>query len=123
MNPDQVHEILAISILIILFPAGILAMLYMRALNAFFEELKVREPELWKRIGRPGLLNMVVLPFLRFRKYTAFLPHLRQRAKDSGSGYRYAGRAYALLLSGVIMMSVIFTLVGVTIFWIFYHGL
>lgn len=106
-----------------MFPTAVLAMLYMRALNGFFAELKVREPELWQRIGRPGLLNMVALPFLRFRKYTAFLPHLRQRAKDPEGEYRHAGRAYALLLAGLGMMALMFVLVGVTVAWIVYHGL
>lgn len=123
MSPDQVHEVLVIAVLIAMLPAGLLAMLYLRALNDFFGELKVKEPELWRRIGHPGLLNMVALPFLRFRKYTAFLPHLRQRAKDPESGYDHAGRAYVLLLAGLSLVALMFALVAVTIAWIFYHGL
>lgn len=96
-------KVLMILMAMIFVPTWVLAMAYIFVLGRFFKEVKEREPALWQSIGRPGLLDMICLPFLRFHKYTNFLPHLIARKDDPSLGYRWARPTYYLLVSGLLM--------------------
>ena len=122
-NPNTVHEILAIALVTAMFPVAFLAMAYINTLSAFFNELKEKEPNVWASVGSPRLLDMLVLPFLRFKKYYAFLPVLQERAVRDDGDYKYARRAYMLLKAGLAMTALLFSLAGMLVFWILYHGL
>lgn len=122
-DPNAVHEVLVIALFIGLFVGVMVAMAYVRVLGWFFEELKSKEPEVWATIGSPTVLDMLALPFARFRKYWAFVPVLRERAATGRHAYRYAAAAYRLLLAGLSISVILFGLSGVTAFWIAYHGL
>lgn len=122
-DPDAVHELLAIAIVILLAANALLAALYLRVLGWFFEELKLREPDVWVHVGSPGVLDMMLLPLARFRKYYAFLPVLRERATRPHHAYQYAAPAFRLLAAGLATALVAFGLVGATAFWIVRHGL
>ena len=122
-DPHKIHEFLIILLLVVIFPMFLVLMGYINVLGAFFRELQSKEPEVWKNIGAPGLLNMLLLPFWRFKKYYAFLPVLQERAANRNGNYKHAGLAYMLLKLGLFMCTLAFTLVGIIIFWIFYHNL
>lgn len=122
-DPDKIHELLIILVLIVMFPTAFVTMGYINVLGAFFRELKEKEPLVWTNIGAPGLLNMMLLPFLRFKKYYAFLPVLRERAARNDGSYQHAGLAYLLLKLGLAMCMLLFALVGIVVLWIIYHGL
>jgi hypothetical protein len=122
-DPARVHEFLAILMLVLLVPTAAVAFAYIRALGAFFNELKQREPDVWRTVGTPGLFGMLTLPFFRFRKYSSFLPVLRERVARQGDGYRHAGRTYLLLKVGLSLTVVLFILGGIIVFWMVYHDL
>jgi flagellar basal body-associated protein FliL len=117
----RIHEILAILILILLVPTAAVAFAYIRALGAFFSELKQKEPDVWQKVGAPGF-GMAARPFMRSRTYYAFYPVLRERAARQG-GYRHAARAYRLLRVGLVMTAAVFVLGGMVVFWMVYHDL
>jgi hypothetical protein len=100
-----------------------LAIAYLKVVDAFFSELRKKEPEVWKTIGTPGLLSMILLPFWRSKKYYAFLHILQDRAARNNDDYKYVGLAYILLKTGFAMCLVLLTLSGIVIFWIAYHDL
>ena len=83
-DPARVHEILAIAMMVLMLPTVVVALAYIQSLGSFFNELKQKEPEVWQRVGAPGLFGMLVLPFFRFRKYYAFLPVLQERSARAG---------------------------------------
>ncbi len=99
-------ELLAVSLLVMVFAGTGLAMLYIRMLTRFFAELREREPQQWKAIGGPSLLNMLLLPFINFRKFYAFYPVLKARRHDPA--YRYAHPAYRLLKTGLCFCIALF---------------
>lgn len=101
-------EILATSILLLLPACLLLVLYYLHALLGFFKELRRQEPALWKQIGSPTLANMLLLPFLNFRKFYAFLPHLRARTTDAN--YRYAPSAWRALRMGLGFVALLFLL-------------
>jgi hypothetical protein len=121
-DPDRVHEILAILMLVLLLPTVAVAFAYIQSLGSFFNELKHKEPEVWERVGAPRLVEMLLLPFLRFRRYYAFLPVLQERAARQ-DGYRHAGRTYLLLKTGLALTALLFVLGGVIVVWMAYHDL
>lgn len=98
----------AASVLMGMVALGVLlALCYLYMLTSFFKELRHREPELWRGIGSPGLLNMLLLPFINFRKFYAFLPHLKARRH---SDYRYARAAWNMLRVGLGYVALLFLL-------------
>jgi len=116
-DPTRVHEILALAMLLLLLPTAAVAFAYLRTLGAFLGELKQEEPDVWQRVGAPGMVDMMVLPLRRFRKYYAFYPVLRERAATGDERYRFARRAYRLLKVGLVMTAALFVLGGATIAW------
>ena len=98
-------------------------MLYLLTLGNFFHELKVKEPEIWKRIGSPNMLGMVMIPVPRNERYVAFYPVLRQRAKTQTPRYRHARSSYMLLKVGLDAVSLLFILAAISIVWIILHDL
>ncbi|MGM0421507.1 MAG: hypothetical protein ACQEQL_00255 [Pseudomonadota bacterium] len=102
------QETLALILLAMIFGGVALAGAYVLVLNCFFKELREREPEVHQKIGNPGLTNMVFLPFIKFRKFYAFYPVLKQRRH---SDYKYAGKAYLLLNLGLGYCAVVFLVV------------
>lgn len=93
------HETLAAILIGLIFLGLAMAVNYIWVLTRFFKELRRKEPELWRDIGSPSLANMLFLPFMRFRKFYAFLPILKARRYDGG--YNYASRAIILLYTGL----------------------
>jgi hypothetical protein len=122
IDPARVHEILAIAMLILLLPTATVAFAYIRALGAFFSELKHKEPDVWQRVGAPGF-GMLARPDGHFRRYYAFYPVLQERATRQDDGYRHAGRAYRLLRVGLLMTAAVFVLGGMIVFWMVSHEL
>ena len=122
LDPNAIHEVLAIALMVGLLFTAVLVLGYMRSLGRFFEELKVNEPAVWARVGSPALTDMMVAPFRNFRKYYAFLPVLRQRAEEEGK-YRHAASAYLLLRLGLVAALALFLLAGVIAYWILRQGL
>lgn len=92
-------ETFALVLLALVSGGTALAVVYILALTAFFRELRAGEPLVWQDIGSPTLMNMLCLPFWRFRKFYAFLPVLQARRNDKA--YRHAGMAYTLLRVGL----------------------
>jgi len=123
MPPERLHELLASALLVGIVPCALLAWRYLQVLERFFRELRDKEPALARQIGSPRLWHVLLLPFFRFRKYTAFLPHLKQRAEDPQYGYRHARPAYRLLGAGLAAMALMFGLVAVIVGWMLYHDL
>lgn len=122
-DPKAVHEVLAllwVALLIATFPV---AMLYLHELAKFFNELKTKEPDIWRRVGSPHMEGMVVMPVPRFQRYFAFYPVLRQRAKKHTPHYRHARSAYVLLNLGICATCLLFILSGIILFWIAWHDL
>jgi hypothetical protein len=122
-DPAPVHEMLALAMLLLLLLTAAVAFAYVSTLGAFFRELKEKEPDVWQRIGTPTLLDMMAMPFLRFRKYYPFYPALQERAANDRAGYPYAGRAWLLLRVGLAMTALLFLLGGVLIYWMVSHDL
>ena len=121
LDPNAIHEMLAMTLVVGLLVVAVLVLVYMRTLGRFFEELKVNEPAVWTRVGSPGLTDMMVAPLRNFRKYYAFLPVLRQRAEVGK--YRHAASAYLLLRLGLVAALALFLLAGVIAYWVFSQGL
>ena len=92
-------EVLASILMVLVFAGAAMAVYYIALLTGFFKELRAREPDVWRSIGSPTLLNMLLLPFLRFKKYYAFLPILKAR-RDCD--YKYARRAWNMLIAGLM---------------------
>lgn len=106
-------EDILVAVFVVLFViTWLMAMSYVFILGRFFNEVKQKEPDTWQTIGRPGLLDMMFLPFLRFHKYTRFLPYLIERKNNPSLGYRWAAPTYYLLLGGLSMF-VVLVLVGI----------
>ncbi len=93
------QEFLATSMLILIFIGVAIAAAYIWTLTRFFNELRMREPEVWENIGAPSLPNMVFLPYRKFYKYYSFFKILRARSQ---SDYKYAGKAYFMLRFGLV---------------------
>ncbi|WP_052004306.1 hypothetical protein, partial [Halomonas sp. PBN3] len=87
MPPERLHELLASALVVGIVPCALLAWRYLQVLDRFFQELRDKEPALARQIGSPRRWHML-LPFWRFRKYTAFLPHLKQRVEPGTGGVR-----------------------------------
>lgn len=122
-DPEKVHEWLITLLLMVTLQILVLAMAYLKVVDAFFSELRKKEPEVWKTIGTPGLLSMIRLPFWHSKKYYAFLRILQERAARNSDDYKYVGLVYILLKTGFAMCLVLLTLSGMVIFWIAYHDL
>jgi len=123
-DPHQVHEALAIALMLLLFPGVVLAMAYLHVLNKFFKELALNEPAVWDRIGAPTVLNLTQRTTRNIlTRYFAFLPVLRERAATRDGRYRHAGLAYTLLKIGLWFTAAMFAICGMLIFWMTYHGL
>jgi hypothetical protein len=103
------QETLALILCGLIFAGVIVAGLYMLALTGFFRELREREPDVWRGIGGPSLSNMLLLPVVNFRKFYAFYHVLKARR---GGAYRYAGRAWLLLWTGLLFCLALFVLVA-----------
>lgn len=92
-------EIVAVLVMGLVFVGVALAGYYAWVLTSFFKELRYREPEVWQSIGSPTLPNMLLLPFIHFKKFYAFLPALKARRH---SNYRYANKAWMMLKLGLL---------------------
>lgn len=92
------QEILGIVLMVMIFGGVGLAAAYIWILTRFFEELREKEPEVWKKIGAPTLANILLKPERGSKKFYAFFPVLKARRK---SDYKYAGRAYFLFCAGL----------------------
>jgi hypothetical protein len=121
-DPGRFHEILALVTMAMLFLTAGVAFAYIRALGTFLNELKEKEPDVWRRVGTPGLASMFVWSTARARDCRAFLPVLRERAREHG-GYAHASRTWRLLKTGLGLTVVVFALAAVLIAWITYHDL
>ncbi|WP_133131346.1 hypothetical protein [Legionella yabuuchiae] len=95
----MVQEISFFMLLFLIFAGVGLAFTYIFILTRFFQELREKEPETWERIGRPTLENMLFLPFINFHKFYAFFSVLKARRE---SDYKYARKAYMLLIIGLM---------------------
>lgn len=122
-DPGKVHQLLVILVLIVMLQMLFLAMAYLKVVDAFFSELRKKEPEAWKTISTPGLLSMTLLSFWRSKRYYAFLHILQEHAAKNSDDYKYVWLAYILLRTGLAVCLVMLTLSGVVIFWIAYHDL
>jgi len=96
----NVQEIFAQILLGLTFTLACHAALYIGTLIRFLKELRQREPDVWRKIGSPTLLNMLFLPFIRFRKFYAFMPVLKARRHQAE--YRHAKNAWRLLRFGLM---------------------
>lgn len=122
-DPGKVRELLVMLVLIVMLQTFFLTMAYLKVVDAFFSELRKKEPEVWKMISMPGLLSMILLSFWRSKKYYAFLHILQEHATKNSDDYKYVWLAYILLRTGLAVCLVLLTLSGVVIFWIAYHDL
>lgn len=96
----KLDEYLAISLMLFVFIGVIIAAVYMSLLASFFKELRKQEIDIWEKIGSPTLFNMLLMPFVNFRKFYAFLPELKIRR--TYSKYQYANKAYFMFQFGLI---------------------
>jgi hypothetical protein len=103
------QEVLATLLLVLVFAGVALAACYVRVLTSFFKELRHKEPDVWHSIGSPSLLNMLLMPFKNFKKYYAFLPILKARRYGD---YKYAARAWVLLVAGLLYFILLLILVA-----------
>lgn len=122
-DPNQVHELLAMLLVMVLLTTAVVAILYLNALNRFFAELERKEPEIWNSIGSPNMKGMLQKPHKRFYKSFAFLPVLRERAQRPARDYNHARRAYSLLKTGLALSALLAIIGSVIAGWIAYHGL
>ena len=109
IDNEQMQVILASLLLLMTFVGAAFAGVYVKALTYFFAELAKKEPDVWKKIGRPTLANMLFLPFWNFRKYYAFLGVLKERRHSDK--YKHANQAYILLINGLIYCLALFLVV------------
>lgn len=95
----MVQEMTAVILLCLIFAGVGLAFLYIFTLTRFFNELREKEPDVWEKIGKPTLNNMLFLPFINFHKFYAFFSVLKARREEN---YKYARKAYTLLCVGLV---------------------
>lgn len=116
-NPLPVsQEALATSLLCLIVLGVGLALMYFWYLTRFFNELRDREPQTWKKIGEPTLVNMLFRPYVNSYKFYAFFYDLKARRN---SDYQYAGKAYKLLCIGLSFCLLLIFNLGALVFSVF----
>lgn len=104
---SNIQELLATSLLVLVFTGTLFGACYIWILTRFFNELHKKEPDAWEKIGSPALVNMLVLPFINVQKFYAFYSVLKAHRKDN---YRYAGKAYCMLWLGLAYCLLLFVM-------------
>ncbi|HRQ60239.1 MAG TPA: hypothetical protein PLO23_01795 [Alphaproteobacteria bacterium] len=122
-DPHQVHEF-AIAIFLGLFGiVFVVSMAYIRNWSRFMNELRLREPDLWKEIGGDTVNTDFFFPILQ--KHSPVLTRSYPLIKARRYDHRYPAAALAMQYGNIsrtlitVMMGIVFFIV----YWTQKHGI